>query len=314
MSFNNQLKHCIEANKVFDWITPLLKITIKEAIDIKDNLFEDCVCCDFSVPCNSDSPFTIWKSIGVENVTGNFSVFFQSGCDGELVVFVNGEEVNIINEGQEFCATFADMKSIEVLCRNETGEQGVCKGELKLNIKHKPTGDEIDIKNVKCFISDSYGKRLEPRSSCFIKCKELSDPKNRKEVVVKLANGKTTTLQKVVVLKQGFVTVVIFNKKGEESICRVFPFCEIETFLLCAPVGTTVDCKIDDVICEAFLVPSLKVPNCFEVFIRLDICQNIKVTGAVKLKVLAEECNPRENVIPEEICQVEPEPPACPFF
>ena len=68
-----------------------------------------------------------------------------------------------------------------------------------------------DIKHTKCYLSDSNG---HPVSRCTASCKELTSPNDRTNVQIMTPAGKLVTLQRIDLLKQGFVTVQFFHRKG----------------------------------------------------------------------------------------------------
>jgi hypothetical protein len=319
MVINKREKHCIKALKVFDWVNRILDIRLKESINVKkEKKFDDLLCCDFKVPCNSKEPSTIWNGLGIENISGTLNIAFHCGCGGVMDVIVNGKKMTSLVEGESFCATISDLQSIEVLCHSQSGQLGFCEGELKLvlHFKHKDSCIDLkEIKKIKCFLSDSCGNRLDPTAPGSIICEELPQENGRKNIDVMLPNGKSVILQKVNVLKQGFVTVEFFNQKGD--ICKkcTFPFSEIETFFLCAPPGTTLDCEIISFDCEAHIIPPLdKDAECLEIVISISICQSVQIVGEVKIEVEGDFCESRRDIEINEICPTSMTPPQCPFI
>jgi len=278
--------------------------------------FDDVLCCDFKVPCNSTVPSTIWSGLGVENISGTLNIAFHCGCGGVMDVIVNGKKLISLLEGASFGATISDLRSIEVLCHGPSGQSSFCEGELKIVLHFNPFQNEshcIDLKKTNCFLSDRCGNPLDPTAPRSIICEELRQQNDRKNINVTLPDGKSVLLQKVNVLKRGFVTVELFNQKGRVCKKCTFPFSEIETFRLCAPAGTTVECKIINFDCEAYIIPPLD-PNeeCLEIIVLINICQHIKILGEVVMEIVGNVCQPRRNIEGKTGPAPMPLPP-CPF-
>lgn len=158
----------------------------------------------------------------------------------------------------------------------------------------KNMGHTRDV-TVNCFLSDKDGNRIDPneKSKSFL-CMEISPQDKRQDVTVTLPNGDEVTLQRVKVLVKGFVTVEILDA-NDMVICesRPIPFATAQTFILCAPDGTELDCHVNFFECDATLV-------CTDVFSQLDVsisfCLDIQMEADVKLEVEAKICKPREEL------------------
>jgi len=301
---------CIRTKKVYDWVTRLATIKIVESIDIK-KLLNNCICCDFSTSCDG-SKTTLWTNVGLSRVSASVVVRYCGGCNGEMDIFINGKKEGSIHPGQSFCGSFQDIEIIEVRCNPSQKPDGICDGELKINLHFDHVFDELINKNVSCFLSDCHGKKLDPYKKGSLECIEISDPHNRREVEVKLSNGKVIILQEVIILKRGFVTIEFSNRKGKHKKKCTFPFREVEILFLCAPIGTKIVCEITDFRCRAVAVPDKhKKHSCFDIVIILEICQSIEVLGKVKVELEAIECKPREDLFSSTICDDEIPPPHC---
>lgn len=169
-----------------------------------------------------------------------------------------------------------------------------------------------DIKRTNCFLSDIHGKLV---SSGAVSCKELTSPKDRTNIQVLTPYGKLVTLQRIDLLKQGFVTVQFFNRKGQLCLQRTFPFSEVETLFLCAPPGTDIDCEITQVDCKAYPIPPInKCSPYIDVVISILLCQSIVSAADVKVEIIGAACKPREestmnctSPLPPEACSIFPE-------
>ncbi|WP_088103454.1 hypothetical protein [Halalkalibacter urbisdiaboli] len=144
-----------------------------------------------------------------------------------------------------------------------------------------------------------------------ILCQEIAQHNGRQQVNVTLPSGETVTLEKVKVLVKGLVQVTIRDNNGN-VICRTddIQFATAQTFFLCAPEGTEVDCHITYFQCDADVI-------CDENFQQLDIsiliCLDVQMEANVKLEVEAAICRPRQELPAEDVlCPVGVFPPQCP--
>lgn len=180
------------------------------------------------------------------------------------------------------------------------------------------TQDVARFGTVDCFLSDEQGRPLDPLEEGAICCVEISQPGGRQDVQVTLPSGQVVTLQKVKVLKKGFVTVVLKVLPAlctTPTICCVTqPFQVAEKFFLCAPHGTFLQCHITDFECDAQLIffPGTGTGGAdeFQLDISINMCQDIQMEALVKLEVMANFCQPRLE-LPFE-CPPRPFPPQCP--
>ncbi|MED0679035.1 DUF3992 domain-containing protein [Aneurinibacillus thermoaerophilus] len=306
----NFTAHCLKVPKVFDWVNRAISIKLQEEIQIGKNLFTDFMCCSFQIPCGEKERSTLWTSFGVGHIGGSICIEFKRGCGQPLDVFINGQRVTSISEGSSFSATYSHLQSIEIMC-NGTDNIGVCCGEFKINVHFEPGSDcdlhsHRDIERIDCFLSDRHGNPISSTDdSCALLCKELTSPEDRTEFELRTPEGKKIILQRVEILKQGFVTVEIFNCKGQ--LCRkcIFPFSEIETFFLCAPPGTRIECEITQADCRAHIIPPIdKCSPCVKLVIILQLFQSITVLADVFIELQAVSCQPREEIIESFTCPI----------
>jgi len=157
------------------------------------------------------------------------------------------------------------------------------------------------------------GLNADRANSDDIHCEQVGD---RQDVMVSV-NGSFTEAQLVDLLFTADVKVMVVDRQGKEVThisCNVSSF---EPFVLCAPEGTEIFCKITKVICR---IPSgtvlLNAP-CPESFtLQVTFCVDIQVEAEVKLEVLAKFCSPRENdIVAPEVGEQCPEitfPEQCP--
>ncbi|OEH91593.1 hypothetical protein [Bacillus solimangrovi] len=198
--------------------------------------------------------------------------------------------------------------------------------QLKFDCDLEPCGDNGHIRNicefleregiddviVDCFLSDRYGNRIDPKKDNGVLCQEIIQPNGREEVKVKLPDGDEVTLQKVKVLLKGFVGIELLSHNGE-VLCHLdegIPFATAQTFFLCAPKGTEVNCHLSFFECDASLI-------CTDDFEQLDIsitlCIEVQMEAYVKIEVEGKFCEPRPELpISPVLCSTEKFPPQCP--
>ncbi|GMB08205.1 S-Ena type endospore appendage [Thermolongibacillus altinsuensis] len=282
---------CVDVEKIYDWVTRFKNIKLKERISVPKKRTVDDFCCTFQTPCGAKEPTVLF--LGNIKSTASVHLSYNQGCTEKLKVIINGKVVTDLNEGQSFCSVVSGLESIKVICKGEKAA-GICCGKLEIKV-HYPILPEPDvIERVQCFLSDCEGNSLDPLSPDSIVCEEISDPNNRKNVNITLPNGENITLQKVKILKKGFVVVKLIGKEGCPFTLAPIPFVLEETFLLCAPPGTRVECEITDFECNAF-VTHLPKDDCKQIDISINLCQSIMTVANVKLEVEAAECNPRPD-------------------
>lgn len=168
---------------------------------------------------------------------------------------------------------------------------------------------------VECFPTDEDGNPIDPLAPGSILCQEIPQPDGRTSGQFQLPDGTTVTLQKVKVLKKGFIVVRVTNPLGVSCTSEPIPWAVSEKFFLCAPPGTFLQCEITDFECDANLIcrPVGVTPGTFE-FQQLDIsinlCQNVQMEALVKLEITADFCQPRPDM--PFICPPLAFPPQCP--
>lgn len=150
---------------------------------------------------------------------------------------------------------------------------------------------------VECFLSDAEGN---PITLSAIDCQEIPQPGGTRENVVVNVNGVDVTLQKVKVVKEGFVTVQVINPQTRAILgCTVLPWAVSEKFFLCAPPGTTLNCLITEFECDALLIcstPPSGAPTFQELKVSISMCQDIQIEAEIKLEIAATLCTPRAEI------------------
>lgn len=288
----NPTHQCINVLQVFDWVNRSVQIKVNETIGLNKELLKDHICCTFRSPCNGTKT-TVWTNVGITNIQGELSIRSCNGCDVEMTIFINGKKSGVIKEGQIVCRSFNHLESIEVVCLSKLKDQ-VCVGELKLQVKYVPNDKDFHIDYAKCFVSDE--KACPVHSSVAISCQEISAEYNRENIVVLLPNGQKKKLQKVDVLLNGYMTVVFFNRNHEIIRTCTFPFSAVETFHVCAPNGTIIQCEGIIKQCNLEFVPrTCKDKEWVDIQIMVDLCFNVESVSEVNLSILGYESHSREE-------------------
>lgn len=164
---------------------------------------------------------------------------------------------------------------------------------------------------IRCFLSDEDGNRIDPVvDNDALICQEIIQPNGRQPVTVTLPSGDQVTLQKVKVLVKGHVVVQILNANGH-VVCEsdAIPFATAQTFILCAPEGTTLDCHISFFECDASLICT---NNFSQLDVSITLCLEVQMEADVKIEVEARFCKPREEILEATLCPTDKFPPQCP--
>lgn len=164
-----------------------------------------------------------------------------------------------------------------------------------------------------CILTDENGNPVAPLAPGSISCTEIRQVNGRKNVNVILPTGKTVTLQKVIISKQGYFVVRISNTLGESCTSSPQPFSVCEEFLLCAPEGTFLNCEIIGFECNACFVcqpDDAGNPSFQQIDISINICQNIQMVNNVTVVIEANFCQPRSDL--KVTCPPIKLPPQCP--
>lgn len=172
--------------------------------------------------------------------------------------------------------------------------------------------------SVRCFLSNKWGQPINPKDALkdgSLICQEILQPGGREDVPVTLPTGETVTLQKVKVLVKGFVGVDVVDAAGT-VICRTtkgIQFATAQTFILCAPEGTEVDCHISFFECDASLICMTEDQTNFQQLdISITLCLEVQMEAKVKLEVEGRFCKPREEILAATLCPEDKFPPQCP--
>lgn len=265
---------CLKVPKVFDLVTRESKfqvcLNLGKPFEVKDE-----ICGNFMLECSSNIN-RLWHT-DIVNVSGTISIFLDQGCSKSVDIFVNGSFAFSVGEGETRSRTVESLQSLEVRCGNGTG---FCIGKYCLNIHYQ--FKEICIPNQKSII-ECHLKEIE--------CIEVPQENGRRKETISTLNGDIVTLQEVILLKKGCISIE-FKENGK--LCRqVIPFEFIETVLLCAPNGTRIECEIANFRCFP-IVQTQGNCTCIEIFVT--ICQSIESIADVVITFDGTICSPREDL------------------
>ncbi|WP_044893526.1 S-Ena type endospore appendage [Bacillus alveayuensis] len=287
--------HCIHVETILDWVNRLTSIKLNERIQIpKPKNLKNLICFQFAVPCDGEK-LTIWSGTEQEENVATFAINLKK-CDGIVHVLVNGINVTSLTRGQSFSTTTTNLKKVEVMCVNAPSQSKACRGTFEMQI-HSKQKQKCEIQKAVCFLSDINGNRLDTKALGEIKSNEICVHKQNRNVLRVLPDGNKQILQEIDVVLQGFITVQLLDKK--EKVCKSFtiPFLETETFFLCAPEGTNIQCEITDVHCKSFIFPFQKdCINHFLLNIKLELCLSVYSLKRANLEIQAKPCHPRLNL------------------
>lgn len=277
--------HCINALRVFDWITACPAVQKEIPVYMKKaKVIQTIICRDFSFNTSFEKQVFLWKDSTSSDFSGTVTVSNHStaGRESFIHVFVNGTpEVSVAN-GQVRSVTLDSIQSVSVTVTSEEAVQGTLRITLnkKMTEPVKTVEDFKNIKDIECFLIDRNGDLACPDTTPAVECGEVHSLPDRKQDDVLMPDGKTAKLQQVKVRVKGIVCI---------ELCKCWavpiPFILEKNVWLCAPQGTTVRCEITAARCHAQLLPSSDPDVCFIVDLSIELQQDIKVFGETTLVI-----------------------------
>ncbi|MGN8647354.1 DUF3992 domain-containing protein [Gracilibacillus sp. HCP3S3_G5_1] len=292
---DNLQKHCLNVLKVYDWVSVPTDLMLSHSFEHKKRV-KDEIC--GLIELHSGDNALLWEVTGNLSVSGEVTVFHEMG-NTSMEVFVNKQPVFTVQKGEVRTINVQRLSSLEVRCKGNGND--LCIGKYCLTICYPVKQSCFSPGDCKliCFLSDEKGKPVDS-----LECREITQTKGRPDVPVTLPNGEKALLQKVKVLKKGFITVQLKNKNKVCKICTI-PFKVVEELILCAPLGTFLQCKVTDFECKAYFSN-----DCKKINIEIFFCQQIQMVANVNIEVETILCHPRfeREIHP---CLVNPPPIAC---
>ncbi|RFA33408.1 hypothetical protein CAI16_14775 [Virgibacillus dokdonensis] len=278
---NKTQKHCINALTLFDWINKPSNMLLSKYLG-GQVCVNDQVCGHIDIPCGEAA--LLWMVRGRLDVSGWVTICHQAGCE-YMEVIVNGGTVLILEKEEEQTLYFHDLKSIEVQCSGNKEENCIGRYCFTLCYKINKCSYMLEDYQLSCFLSDEFGNPTDN-----LECHEVLSPRGRENIQVMLPNGKMVMLQKIKVIKKGFITLQLVNKEEICNLGTVFFQC-MDIFILCAPKGTFITCDITNFSCTANMTD-----DCERIDIEISFFQQIKVITEMSIEVEANLCLPRDEV------------------
>jgi len=173
------------------------------------------------------------------------------------------------------------------------------------------TIDTVDPKEVPCSDIKSLSCEVVPDSEKGIV--ELG--REDREFAI---DGEIVTLQ-LVTLRKNFKVNLFANLTNGSTVVipdGPFEFSRCEQVVLCAPEGTEIDVNFTDAdcfICDFEYYEKEKGEELSDIQITVRLCQSIQSTFEVTLEIVADFCEPREE-LPVGPCPTPAIPPQCPVI
>ncbi|MFA9456769.1 DUF3992 domain-containing protein [Halalkalibacter sp. AB-rgal2] len=279
MSQVEEKLHCINAQKVYDWSIQPLETELEHTIPRKHRSFKDQVNGNIRISCGEQA--LVWEASSDLDISGTVTVTHLSGCE-EMEVFVDGEHVFTLTVGQSRSMTFSEIHSVEVRCLSGTD---YCLGKYCLQLHYELSPEPNRECTYECYFSDEDGHPINIQE---LSCEEVLF-NDQEDVSVALTHQQNVQLQKVIIKKNGFVTIVMICPNEERILCTV-PFEVEEVLYLCAPDGTESKCSVIEAYCK---MNRLELDQAERFIIKLFLCQEIKVTRDVTIEIIGSRCSPR---------------------
>ncbi|MFZ0371628.1 MAG: hypothetical protein WAM07_18695 [Halobacillus sp.] len=223
---------------------------------------------------------------------------------------------NHINQNQETLCIRAPIVYDWVVGQIDIPEQNFSgiSGLERLNFTCEEINRQVEGGQLtaECILTDESGNPVDPLAPGSILCTEKVLVDGRQNVNVTLATGETVTLQRVIILKKGYFVIRVSSRRGE-CISSPQPFSICETFLLCAPEGTSLNCDITDFDCNACItcVPDdFGDPTFQQLNVSINICQSVQIESTATLEIESNLCQPRSEITVH--CPPVNFPPQCP--
>lgn len=273
-------KHCLKVMRIIDWKTKPICRKLKKPLKGRKTL-KDKICGNIDISCGERA--LLWKISGDLTVSGWVTLCYQTGCE-QMEVIINGRSAFLLAQEEQATMYFHHLESVEIRCRGNGRD--VCIGKYFIILCYDLSKIALNSKSrhIKCYLSDKDGN---PTHS--FTCQEL---KPRKSIECTLFDGEIFTLQKIKILNTGYVTVKATEKAKECILCTI-PFHFIETFILCAPSETFLECNISKLDCTVSLAS-----DCTMLEIDLCYCLEVQVLANAVIEMKAKFCQPRHEIAP----------------
>ncbi|MCH1626251.1 S-Ena type endospore appendage [Ferdinandcohnia quinoae] len=292
--------HTIKVTKYTDWTYRLSTNELVE--DITKDIEIETIFKEIKVNCRG-LPEVVWKinkryEIGFP---ATVTIFYESGCDGVMTVILNGEPSNLLLEGDCESFTVEHLRAIEIECDGEIGD---CIGLIEITFHLDQFINWLHASDIKSIICDHRGHQFDSPNDYPIHCHEIPQEYERETVDLTLPDWNTVTLQKVQLVKVGYVAITFLDGVHRIFTTSPVPIQLEDKVLLTAPEGTKITCEILDVDCSAIFVQSNSTDDVLsnKVKITITIYQCIMVDATLLVKVEGRVCKPRMDNAVKSIC------------
>ncbi len=286
---NKSETHCIKVTKFTDWTYQLTRT--EWIADILENVDFSTIVDEFIVP-TGEAPKIVWSADHkfTKGLPAAVTILFESGCGGEMNIVVNGKVQYTLSEGE--CLTFETehLKTIEV---SSEGDEGEFMGLFEIGFNPHLFLSWLYSSDVKCFLSNKEGilhlsHKLPP-----ITCIEVPQIYGRDSLTLTLPDWNTVELQKVKVLKEGFVILQFFYNSDCVFTTEPIIFKAEDKVLLKAPKQTRVDCKVLEADCQVVETNIGEIGPSFEIKLKITLYQKIMTVEEVIVEVEGHFSKPR---------------------
>lgn len=283
--------HCIKVTKFTDWTYQLTKTEWMEDI-IKDVDFNPIID-DIIIPCGK-APKNVWKANHqfTLGLPAKVTILFESGCGGEMRIGINGKTLLSLNEGE--CESFQveHLKTIEVSC---DGKDGECTGIFELEFNPYLFMSWLYNAEKECVISNRDGTPHHSHEFPPITCSEVPQEYGRDSINLTLPDWNSVRLQRVKMMKKGFIVLKFVSNNQCIYTTRPIPFKTVDKVLLIAPKNTKVQCEILEGNCEVVETTMADNSLSFEIKLSITMYQKIMAVEKVIIEVEGNYCSPRKD-------------------
>ncbi|MEK5443684.1 S-Ena type endospore appendage [Fredinandcohnia sp. FSL W7-1320] len=286
---NKSETHCIKVTKFTDWTYQLTRT--EWIADILENVDFSTIVDEFIVP-SGKVPRIVWSADHqfTKGLPATVTIVFESGCEGEMIIGINGKVQHSLNEGE--CHTFEveHLKTIEISC---DGDEGEFMGLFEIEFNPNLFLSWLYSSDVKCFLSNQEGILHHSHKLPPITCTEVPQMYGRDSLTLTLPDWNTVVLQKVKVMKVGYVIFHFFYNRDCIFTTEPIKFIAEDKVLLKAPKHTEVDCEVLEADCQVDEINIGDSGISFEIKLKISLYQKIMSVEEVIVEVEGHFSKPR---------------------
>ncbi|MBB5172367.1 carboxypeptidase regulatory-like domain-containing protein [Texcoconibacillus texcoconensis] len=145
---------------------------------------------------------------------------------------------------------------------------------------------------VRCHLTNEHGEIVKKNDPQAITCNIL-----RRENISVIVGDEEATLQKVHAQIRGWVVVTVESAEGR-MVTKPLPFSKLQTFILCAPKGTDIHCRLTTFECEPTLICKNDVdgkPIFHGLHLNVHFCLSVQAEYEAVVEVNGKFCSPRKE-------------------